>query len=519
MSDQTKPELRLIADLPTALTFEVCDGSVYQAGGPRQVWVNDQPVLETALNVFTLRELSPDTVYRVRVDGLEVVVRTETLKAIVDPKRFGAKGDGVTDDTHALQAAISACPINGLVRLEAGQYLTGPLFLKSCMALEITKDARLLGQRDISRWPILPAILSDASGADGAYLGTWEGEAFDCHAGLINILSAHNVSIYGEGVIDAQAGFDNWWSRPKTPFEQGELTAWRPRLFFAVDCEHITVEGITVQNSPSWTVHPVNSRWLTFANMKIKAPADSPNTDGLNPESCTDVTIAGVHFTVGDDCIALKSGKISMAKKRLRPTRRVTISNCWMQDGHGAVVIGSEMACGVYDVSVKNCLFTGTDRGLRLKTRRGRGSEAVGRNIRFENILMKGVGTAFVINSFYWCDPDGKTDYVADRKARPLDEGTPSLGGVSLKNVRCEGVRHAAIYLLGLPEQPIDGVEVDGFYVRYDPEAEAGEPDMAATIPPVRHVGVYISAAKNIRLNGLDIEGQDGEKIILEDVT
>ncbi|MFT4090474.1 MAG: glycoside hydrolase family 28 protein [Asticcacaulis sp.] len=519
MSELPKSELRLIADLPTALTFEVRDATIYQAQVARQVWVNDQPVLETPLNVFTLRDLQPDTVYRVRVDGHEVAVRTEALKAVVDPRRFGAKGDGVTDDTHALQAAISACPVNGLVRLGAGQYLTGPLFLKSCMSLEITRDASLLGQRDMTRWPVLPAILPDANGADGAYVGTWEGEAFDCHAGLINILSAHTVNIYGEGLIDAQAGFDTWWSRPKSPFAHGGLTAWRPRLLFVVDSEQVTIEGITVQNSPSWTVHPVNSRWLTFAGLKIKAPADSPNTDGLNPESCADVVIAGVHFTVGDDCIALKSGKISMAKKRLRPTRRVTISNCWMQDGHGAVVIGSEMACGVYEVNVTNCLFTGTDRGLRLKTRRGRGTEAVGRDIHFENIRMQGVGTAFVVNSFYWCDPDGKTDYVADRKARPVDDGTPSLGGVRLKNIRCEGVRHAAIYLLGLPEQPIDRVEVDGFYARYDAAAEAGAPDMAATIAPVRHVGVYISAARNIRLNDLDIEGQTGEKIILEDVT
>jgi len=512
-------ELRLIADLPTALTFEVRDGTVYRAAAPRQVWLDDQPVLTTEINVFTLRHLVPDRVYRVRVGTAEMVVCTASLRAIVDPRRFGARGDGISDDTAALQAAISACPAEGLVRIAGGDYLTGPLFLKSCMALEIAKDARLLGQKDMTRWPVLPAILPDATGGDGAYLGTWEGEAVDCHAGLINILSAHDVAIYGEGLIDAQAGFDSWWRHPKAPFERDGLTAWRPRLLFIVDSEHVTVEGIRVQNSPSWTVHPVNSRWLTFGNMQIAAPADSPNTDGLNPESCTDVTIAGVHFTVGDDCIALKSGKIGMAKKRLRPTRRVSISNCWMQDGHGAVVIGSEMACGVYQVTVQNCLFTGTDRGLRLKTRRGRGADAVGHQIRFENIEMHGVGTAFVINSFYWCDPDGKTDYVADRKARPVDAGTPVLGGLCLKNIRCEGVRHAAIYLLGLPEQPIDGIEVDGFYARYDPQAEAGEPDMAATISAVRHVGVYISAARNVRLTGLDIDGQQGEKIILEDVT
>ncbi|ESQ81140.1 glycoside hydrolase family 28 protein [Asticcacaulis sp. YBE204] len=507
-------ELKLIADLPTALTFEVDDGSIYRADTMRQVVVDGTVRLETDLNVFTLRNLRPDTVYRVSVGDLSVAARTTALKAVVDPRAFGAKGDGVTDDSRALQAAISACPRDGLVRLSEGDYLTAPLFLKSDMALEITAGARLMGHRDITQWPVLPGVLYDTDGREKTYLGSWEGEADDCHAALINLLSVSNVQIYGEGEIDGQAGFDTWWSKPKERF-----IGWRPRLIYAVDCEHVLIEGVTLNNSPSWTLHPLASRWLTFTNLKIKAPADSPNTDGLNPESCTDVTICGVHFTVGDDCIALKSGKLSMAQRVVRPTRRVRISNCWMQDGHGAVVIGSEMACGVYDVWVQNCLFTGTDRGIRLKTRRGRGKDAVGRNLNFANIHMQDVGTAFVINSFYWCDPDGKTDYIADRNACPVDDGTPSLGGLSLRNITAEGVRHAAVYALGLPEQPIDGLTIENFRIRYNLDAQPGEPDMAATIPLVVRLGVYISAAKNVRLTGLDIEGQDGEPIILENVT
>jgi polygalacturonase len=248
-------------------------------------------------------------------------------------------------------------------------------------------------------------------------------------------------------------------------------------------------------------------------------PADSPNTDGLNPESCAGVTITGVHFTVGDDCIALKSGKLGMAKQALRPTRDVTISNCHMQDGHGAVVIGSEMASGIYDVKVRDCLFTGTDRGLRIKTRRGRGKDAIVRNIHFDNIRMENVGTPFVINSFYWCDPDGKTDYVGSTDALPVDDGTPSLGGFTLSRIHCTGVRLAAAWLLGLPEMPIDGVTIDGFSARYAADVTPEPPDMAASIPAVARQGIHISHARQVHLDHIDIAGQDGDLLTLESVS
>jgi polygalacturonase len=189
-----------------------------------------------------------------------------------------------------------------------------------------------------------------------------------------------------------------------------------------------------------------------------------------------------------------------------------------MQDGHGAVVIGSEMASGVYDIRVRDCLFTGTDRGLRIKTRRGRGKDAIVRNIHFDNIHMENVGTPFVINSFYWCDPDGKSDYVGSTEPRPVDDGTPSLGGFTLTRIHCTGVRLAAAWLLGLPERPIDGISIDDFSVRYAAEVTPEAPDMAASIPAVARRGIHISHARHVRLDRIDIAGQDGEILTLESV-
>lgn len=510
--------LSVAAALPTALALEIANGHCFRSPAPHSVRVDGVEALVTDRNSFTLRGLKSDTEYRIEVESggqvYRLTARTRPLTAVLDPRAFGAKADGVSDDTRALQAALSACPPQGLVRLADGDFVSGPLFLKSHTRLEVAAGANLLGLRDIDAWPLLPGILSDENGTAIAFLGSWEGEPVTCHAALLNILSAEDVMIYGDGTVDGRAGFDSWWSRPKTPF-----AGWRPRLIYAVDSRDLTFEGVTLTNSPSWTLHPLHCTDIRAVNLSITAPADSPNTDGLNPESCTGVSITGVHFTVGDDCIALKSGKLGMAKQALRPTRNVTIANCHMQDGHGAVVIGSEMASGVYDVRVRDCLFTGTDRGLRIKTRRGRGKDAIVRNIHFDNIRMENVGTPFVINSFYWCDPDGKSDYVGSTEPLPVDDGTPSLGGFTLTRIHCTGVRLAAAWLLGLPERPIDGISIDDFSVRYAADVTPEAPDMAASIPAVARRGIHISHARHVRLDHIDIAGQDGEILTLESVS
>lgn len=158
----------------------------------------------------------------------------------------------------------------------------------------------------------------------------------------------------------------------------------------------MTVQGITVRNSPSWNIHPYFSDHLRFFDLKVLNPKDSPNTDGLDPESCQDVEIAGVYFSLGDDCIAVKSGKIYMGSTYKRPSKDISIRRCCMRDGHGSVTIGSEMAGGVKNLTVKDCMFLHTDRGLRIKTRRGRGKDAVVDGIVFEHIRMDHVMTPFL---------------------------------------------------------------------------------------------------------------------------
>jgi len=509
--------LRRVMTTSRSVTFEISNGHPYRSPVRHTALLDGKAAWSGFENVFTLRGLDPGRRYALKLQtaGGRATqnFRTNVEAAALSVVSFGAIGDGVADDTAAIQAAIMSCPAGGVVVLPAGRWLSAPLFLKSDIDLLLEHDAHLIGHPDIARWPVLPATVRAPDGGDQV-LGTWEGEAADMHASLLTGIEVQNVTIHGEGVIDGNASPETWWSRPKSPFR-----GWRPRTVFFVRCKNVAMEGVTVRNSPSWTVHPFRSRGITFANLKVEAPFDSPNTDGINPDSCQDVTITGVHFSTGDDCISIKSGKISLAKTDPVATRRVRISNCLMENGHGAVVLGSEMSGGIYDVEARDCLFVGTDRGLRLKTRRGRGKLAVVDGVKLRNIRMERVGVPFVINSFYWCDPDGKEFWIGDRNKRPVDDGTPTLRNVSIKNVVCDGTTVSAGFVLGLPERPVQSISIDNYRVRFDPEAKPGEPDMAAGIELVAREGFRLHNVRKLSLKRIDIEGADGPVMIKENAT
>ena len=505
-------QLEQILVTPRSACFELSNGECYRSPEPHEVLLEGRTVWRGRENVFTLNDLQPRTAYQLLVrSGWEersAEFRTATEGLTVEPRAFGGVGDGRADETSALQRAIDACPVGGRVFIPEGNWLTGPLFLKSDMDLHLARGARLLGHPDIEKWPVLPAMRG------GEVLATWEGEALPSHAGLITGIDLRNVRIYGEGVIDGNASRETWWSRPKAMF-----VGWRPRTVHLIRCQNVAIEGVTLCNSPSWTLHPFRCKQLTIARIQVEAPTTSPNTDGIDPECCEDVRIVGVLISTGDDCIAIKSGKLSLAQLGPVPTRHVRISNSLMQDGHGAIVIGSEMACGVYDVVARDCLFVGTDRGLRLKTRRGRGKDAIVDGIHLQNVRMDRVGTPFVINSFYWCDPDGKAPHVGDRRPHPVDSGTPSLRNISLVDVVSTRVQHSAGYVLGLPEHPPENLRLQNYRVVFDPEALPGEPDMAEGIVAVAREGFRVLNVRGLALENVQIEGADGPDFIKDNVS
>ena len=229
--------------------------------------------------------------------------------------------------------------------------------------------------------------------------------------------------------------------------------------------------------------------------------------------------IAGVCFSVGDDCIAVKSGKIYMGSTYKCPSKNISIRRCCMRDGHGSVTIGSEMAGGVKDLTVKDCMFLHTDRGLRIKTRRGRGKDAVVDKIVFEHIRMDHVMTPFVINCFYFCDPDGHSEYVRTKEALPVDDKTPFIKSLCFRDIEAENCHVAAAYMYGLPEQRIGRVEMERVRVSYAASAREGQPAMMDGCDShICRMGIYANQIEELVLKDVKVEGQDGPAIITENI-
>ncbi len=409
---------------------------------------------------------------------------------------YGAVGDGQTLDTTALQATIEACSHagGGTVYVPAGHYLTGSLFLKSHITLYLDAGATLLGSQNAADYPLIA--------------NRWEGVSRETHAPLIGGDDLTHIAILGRGTIDGRGAY--WWDLHR----RRTLDHPRPRLISFSRCTNVLIEGITCINSPSWTIHPYACDNVTIDKVTIVNPADSPNTDGINPESCRNVHIANCYIDVGDDCITIKSGTEEEGRDRLLPCENLTITNCTMVHGHGGVVIGSEMSGGVRRVVISNCVFVGTDRGIRLKSRRERGG--VVEDIRVTNVVMTDVLCPFIINLFYGCGAWG-TAKVEDRAPWPVNEGTPRFRRIHFSDISARNVRYAAAFLYGLPEMPVEEVTFSNVDISMALDAEAGVPAMAPNLEPMQRAGFWAANVRRLRLHNVTITDQLGPALLLQE--
>ncbi len=437
--------------------------------------------------VTLLHDLQPDTQYRFEADGFESIeFRTTPCTGLVDAATFEIVPDVALDDAEAARAnadafaqAVAAVPKGGSLRIPAGTWTSYPVRLKSDMTLHLAKAAVLRAPSTRMGWPILPA-----RDAEGRMLGSWEGLPDACFTAPLHAIAADNLVIEGEGVLDGSGDKGDWWTWPK----ESRDGARRPRGLHLVSCNNVKLFGVTIQNAPSWTIHPQGCDGLVAAGLSIMAPHDSPNTDGFNPESSRNIEIAGVRFSVGDDCIAVKAGKRGSngEEDHLAETRAITIRHCLMERGHGGLVIGSEMSGGVHDVTMEDCEMIGTDRGLRLKTRRGRGGTVS--NITMRRVLLDGVQTVLSANAHYHCDADGHSDRVQSRLPAEVDSGTPQIEKIFVEDIEILKLSHAVGVFLGLPEAPIRDVEIRRLkVVSLDPDAVATAPIMADQVRAMRH--------------------------------
>lgn len=427
----------------------------------------------------------------VTADGLQMlrIQEPEFHPRVVNLARCGGVGDGRTLNTEAIAKAIASLTARGggTLVVPPGIWLTGPIHLQSNIELHLEVGALLQFVSDYKQYPLRVFDV--------------KGEKEILSTSPIFGENLENIAITGRGVIDGagqawrplkkyKVTDVEWKAQTATGFVDASGSTWwpsreaseggalvkrlrakhslnlkdyepahqflRPKLVKLLNCRRVLLGGVTFQNSPNWTLNPTLCEDVTIRGVTSRNPYYGQNTDALDVESCRNVIIRDSTFDVGDDGICLKSGADAAGRRIGVPTENVWIDGCVVYHAHGGFTIGSEMSGGVRNIHVNDCLFMGTDIGLRFKSTRGRGG--VVEKIYISNVRMTDIpGNAIDFNMYYGgqapLDTNGEL-VECDRQPAPVDEGTPQFRDIHIENVICRGAR-TAVLLQGLPEMPI----------------------------------------------------------------
>lgn len=393
----------------------------------------------------------------------------DSILAMIEPPDFpdrdfvitdyGAQGDGAKDCTDAFAAAVKACSEagGGRVVVPAGKYLTGPIHLKSNVNLHLTDSAEVLFSTDPDDY--LPVVYT-----------RFEGVEIMNYSPLIYAYGQENIAITGKGTLNGQADSLHWWpwkggggdiiglqepavdsmkvlAKNGVPVEErvfGKGSYLRPNFIQPYNCRNILIEDVTIRNSPMWVMNPVLCGNVTIRGVKVIS--HGPNSDGCDPESSRNVLIEDCYFDTGDDCIAIKSGRDHDGRRVNVPSENIIIRDCIMKDGHGGVVIGSEISGSVRNVFAENCRMSSPnlDRALRIKSNSYRGGMV--ENVFLRNIEVGEVsGAAIRINMFY---ADERGDHFS------------TVRNVLVQNMTCEKAEYA-VRIEGEPEHPVRRIRIE----------------------------------------------------------
>ena len=400
---------------------------------------------------------------------------------------FGAIGDGETICTEAFQQAVSACSDSGggRVIVPEGEFLTGAIHLKSNVNLYLTKNAMIKFSQDPEDF--LPVVYT-----------RFEGTECYNYSPPVYAFEQENIAITGQGSLDGQGDYDHWWnwtslddadiSNLRQQAEDGVSVEeriygnghyLRPNMIQPYRCTNVLFDSVNILNGPMWHIHPVLCENVTVSNVSVNG--HGPNNDGCNPESCTDVLIKNCFFNTGDDCIAIKSGRNADGRRVNVPTENVVIQNCTMNDGHGGVVIGSEMSGSVRNVFAEDCYMDSPnlDRALRIKTNSMRGG--IVENVYLRNITIGQVADAVFRVNFYYGEGD-------------VGDFTPVVHNVEIRNLTCEQSNYA-LRLQGYPRSPVSNIRLVNCEIE---NASASN---------------YISNVQNLGLNQVTINDDFYQKI------
>jgi polygalacturonase len=412
-----------------------------------------------------------------------------------DVTRSGAVGDGATLCTTAFRKAIAECRAagGGRVVVPPGRFLTGAIHLRSGVNLHLSEGATLLFSRDPDHY--LPLVFT-----------RWEGVELMNYSPFIYAFEQENIAITGRGTLDGRADSTHWWnwkgtrvptndqnqnrSRPRlmelaargVPVAErvfGDGSYLRPNFIQPYRCKNVLVEGVTIVSSPMWEIHPVLCTNVTVRNVTIASRG--PNNDGCNPESCRDVLIEHCAFDTGDDCIALKSGRNDDGRRVNVPVENVIVRDCVMKDGHGGVVIGSEISGGARYVFAERCRMDSErlDRALRIKTNSVRGG--VVEHVYVRDVTVGQVAEAVVWINFFYEEGDAGSF-------------PPVVRDVEVRNVTSRKSKYCLL-LRGYPHAPIEDVRII--------DCSFDNVDKGDIVEAVRGL-----TFENVRVNGRAMRGQ-----------
>ncbi|HEY1741780.1 MAG TPA: glycoside hydrolase family 28 protein [Granulicella sp.] len=388
-----------------------------------------------------------------------------------DVRTFGAKGDGTTKDTAAIQKAIDTCAAHkdgGVVKLSGGTFLSGPIVLKSNITLSIAEGTTLLGSPDHADYPKKTEF---------------RGPGYQAFVSAVN---AENLTITGGGVIDGNG--KSWWDEARHQKDAGLLGSEnsRPRGVVFDHCRHVRIEGVTVQNAAMWQIVPYYTDDVVIRDTKVLADPHSPNTDAIDPFSSTNVVIERVLADVGDDDVAIKSGMVNSPGPDA-PSKNIVIRDCTFLHGHG-LSIGSELAGGAQNVLAERITFKGTDNGIRIKSNRDRGADVS--HLVFRDITMDGVKTAVLVSEYYpKAYPEGEVS------AAPVGRLTPFFHDIEIENLKATGAKQAGV-IVGLPEAPVKTIVLKNV----DIQAQTGM-KIAYAQATFDHVIVTVAEGEEIKVS------------------
>ena len=402
------------------------------------------------------------------------------------PKRFvisdfGAVADARTVNTKAIQAAIDKCAASGggIVIVPKGVFLSGAIFLKQGVNLNVEKDGVLKGTANIDDYPAINT--------------RWEGIEQPWTSAFVNAEGVTGLEISGEGTIDGSG--EEWLQN--NPFRRdpggrgdGAPPAMprrgRPRLIGIQNSKQVRVTGLNLHNQAVWCLFFLYSEDVLAENLKITAEHNIPSSDGIDIDSCTRVRIDNVYIDVNDDCISIKSGKDADGLRVNRPAEDIVVENSHFAYGHGGVAMGSETSGGIRNVEVRNCVAdSGNWAPIRFKTQPSRGG--VVENITYRDMKLHETKQAFEFNLEWRMVPP----------IAPPAKVLPIVRNVRIVNV--SGDVNTVGIIHGLADSPIRDIHFENCRIS-------------------AQKGFRLEHARNVDLTGLKLDVKDGEPITKSDV-